>query len=347
MKAWRIHRYANPCAALELDEVERPEPGVGQVLIKVRAATINANDIDGCYGRYKIVKPELPFTPGMELMGEVEAAGEGCEQWLGKRVVACPAGATGGFAEYAVAGEEMIFEAPDCLSDTEAATIFFPFHLATLSIDTHARLRSGETLLVHGASGGVGSAAIQLGVAAGARVIAVAGGADKAAHCRAMGAQVVVDHVAEDFVSAVQRETDGRGVDVVCDLVGGETTLRSFPLVAFQGRYMMTGFVGGIEALDGGGIPPQSVVMGNFLLGGVLLVYSKDRARMRELAGFNPIPRSLGEEIHAGLVDRFEKGVFRPLVSEVVNFEQLPEAMEAKEARRTMGRVAVRFDGDA
>ncbi|MBW2269304.1 MAG: NADPH:quinone oxidoreductase family protein [Deltaproteobacteria bacterium] len=343
MKAWRIHRYGSPSRALELDEVDRPQPAAGQVLIQVRSLSINANDIDGCYGRYKIVKPELPFTAGMELMGVVEGTGPGCEQWMGKRVIACPSGAMGGFAEYAVAGEEMVFEAPDSLDDVEAGAIFFPYHLAYLSLHTHGKLQSGETLLVHGASGGVGSAAIQLGVAAGARVIAVAGGSEKVAHCRAMGAHVVVDHQEEDFAEAVGRETDGRGVDVVCDLVGGSITQRTFPLVAFQGRHMMTGFVGGIQELDGGGYPPQPIVMGNFFLGGVLLSYSKDPQLMRKAVGFNAVPREIGEKNHAALMALFEKGAIRPPVSRVVEFEDLAAAMEAKEARETMGRVVVRL----
>jgi NADPH2:quinone reductase len=343
MRAWRIHRYARPTEALELDEIEPPKPGAGQVLIRVRSLTINANDIDGCYGRYKIVKPELPFTAGMELMGVVEAAGEGCEGWIGKRVIACPSGAVGGFAEYAVADEAMVFEAPGSLDDVAAGAIFFPYHLAHLSIHTHGRLRSGETLLVHGASGGVGSAAVQLGVAAGARVIAVAGGPEKVAHCREMGAHRVVDHRQEDFAEAVKRETAERGVDVVCDLVGGDTTRKTFPLVAFQGRHMMTGFVGGIEALDGGGYLPQPVVMGNFFLGGVLLSYSKDPQAVRNAVGFNPVPRELGEEINASLTKLFDAGRLVPPVTRVVDFEQLPEAMEAKEARESMGRVVVRI----
>jgi NADPH2:quinone reductase len=279
----------------------------------------------------------------MELMGLVESAGPGCEHWSGKRVIACPSGAVGGFAEYALAGEEMVFEAPDSLDDVEAGAIFFPYHLAYLSLQTHGRLRAGETLLVHGASGGVGSAAVQLGVAMGARVIAVAGGPEKVAHCRAMGAHVVIDHQREDFADGVRRETAGRGVDVVCDLVGGEVTKRSFPLVAFQGRYMMTGFVAGIEALDGGGYSPQPVVMGNFFLGGVLLTYSNDPKRIRSMLGFNAVPREVGEQIHQALTGLFEKGAIKPPVSGVVEFQDLPEAMQAKEARQTLGRVVVRL----
>jgi len=348
MKAWRIHRYARPSEALQLDEADPPKPAADQVQIRVRSLTVNANDIDGCYGRYKIVKPELPFTAGMELMGVVEETGAGCEAWRGKRVIACPSGAVGGFAELAVADEQMVFEAPDSLDDVAAGAIFFPYHLAYLSTHTHGKLQPGETLLVHGASGGVGSAAIQLGVATGARVIAVAGGPEKVAHCRAMGAHVVVDHLEEDFAEAVKQETGGRGVDVVCDLVGGETTRRTFPLVAFQGRHMMTGFVGGIEELDeGGGYMPQPIVMGNFFLGGVLLSYSKNPQQVRDAVGFNPAPREIGLEIHTELTRLFDAGKLTPPVSRVVDFADLPAAMEAKEARQTLGRVVVRVGGES
>ena len=147
----------------------KPQPGNNELLVHLTAVTLNFNDLDGIYGRYKTVPVPVPYTPGMEILGYVEAAGAGAEDWIGKRVVAIPSGAHGGYAEYALAPTGMAFVMPDDLPEPEAAGIFMPFHLAHLALYERARLREGETLLVHAAAGGAGSSALQLGVHAGAR----------------------------------------------------------------------------------------------------------------------------------------------------------------------------------
>src|SRR5262249_50950721 len=145
----------------------------------------------------------------------------------------------------------------------DAAAIYMPFHLAWLALRERARVQAGETLLVHAAAGGAGSAALQLGVHAGARVLAVAGGAEKTASCRELGAHVTIDHRETDFVAAVLDETGGRGVDVAFDTVGGDVTVQTFRCMAFNGRHVLAGFASGIEHEDEG-VVPRPVLFGNF-----------------------------------------------------------------------------------
>jgi NADPH2:quinone reductase len=167
---------------MSLDQVAGdPVPGPGQLRVAVRTTVLNFNDIDGVYGRYRTIDPPLPYIPGMEVMGIVEAAGEGALAWIGRRVVATPVGAHGGYAEQVLSGAEMTFAAPEGLNDRESAAFFFPFHLAHLALHERAGLRTGETVLVHAGAGGLGSAAIQLANAAGGRVIATAGAPEKLA----------------------------------------------------------------------------------------------------------------------------------------------------------------------
>jgi NADPH:quinone reductase len=175
VKAWRVHEYGAPRAVLQLDEVDAPSPGAGELKIRVTSVTLNFNDLDGIHGRYKTVPRPVPYIPGMEVLGIVEESGTGGESWLGRRVVAIPSGAFGGYAEYVVAPTSMVFEMPGDMPEPQAAAIFMPFHLAWLALYERARLQAGETLLVHAGAGGAGSAAVQLGVYAGARVFATAG----------------------------------------------------------------------------------------------------------------------------------------------------------------------------
>src|SRR5471032_1196299 len=175
MKAWRVHEYGVPSEALHLDDVDEPEPEANELKIRVTSVTLNFNDLDGIHGRYKTVPRPVPYVPGMEVLGVVEACGTGAESWLRRRVAAIPSGAFGGYAEYVVAPASMAFEMPSDMPEPEAAAIFMPFHLAWLALYERARVQPGETLLVHAGAGGAGSAALQLGVHAGARVFATAG----------------------------------------------------------------------------------------------------------------------------------------------------------------------------
>lgn len=325
-----------------LDELPEPEPGPGQVRIRVRGAPLNWNDLDACHGRYRQVSPPLPYVPGMEVMGDVDATGAGAEPWLGRRVVACPPAAVGGYAESALAGTDMLFDAPPGLPDEQASAFFFPFHLAHLSLHERAGLREGETLLVHAAAGGFGSAAVQLGVAAGARVLATAGGESKLALCRELGAELAIDYRHDRFDEAVLEATDGRGVDVVCDPVGGEVAERSWRCIARNGRHVLVGFSAG-GGPDTPRIAPRPMLMGNFSLLGVLLAYARDPLALKRLTGFNLVPREVGEAVHADLLAKLARGAIRPIVGSARAFSDLPDALEALAGRETVGRVVLRL----
>jgi len=342
MKAWRVHRFGRPSYALRLDEVPLPEPGPGQLRVRAAAGSLNYNEIDGCHGRYRTVSPPVPYTLGMEVLGEVEAAGAGAEAWLGRRVVATASGARGAHAERVVADAAMVFDAPASLDDAQAAAFFFPFHLAHLVLCERAGLRAGETLLVHAGAGGIGSAAVQLGAALGARVFATAGGPEKARLCESLGAERGIDHRSEDFAQVVLDATGGRGVDVVCDLVGGSTTLASFRAIALGGRCAIAGFAGGIEAEDAG-LVPRPVVFGNFSLLGVMLAYSADPLAVKRASGFNLFPRETGERVHAHLLELLAQGRIRPVVGRTAPYADLPTELERMEERRTTGRTILRW----
>jgi NADPH2:quinone reductase len=266
VRAWQVVRAARPSEALELRDVPAPAPGPGQARVAVAATVCNFNEVDGCYGRYRTISPPLPYTLGMEVVGVVDAAGAGAEAWLGRRVTACATGAFGAHAEHALVDPAMAFDAPEKLDDVHAAAFYFPFHVGGLALFERAKLAAGEWLLVNAAAGGVGSAALQLGVAAGARVIAAAGSAEKLAFCRELGAEAAVDYRAPDFADEVLAATGGRGVDVACDLVGGAVTSALMPLMARGGRLVLAGFSGGIEAEDEAGITPRPLLFGNFSL---------------------------------------------------------------------------------
>jgi NADPH2:quinone reductase len=335
MLAWRVLRHGRPSVALELDEIPEPAPGPGQARVRVSASVCNYNEVDGCYGRYRTIDPPLPYTLGMELTGVVDAAGASAERWLGRRVTACAVGATGAHAQYALVDPAMTFAVPEALGDVEACALFFPFHVAWLALFERGRLRPGEWLLVHSGAGGVGSAAVQLGVAHGARVIATAGSAKKLAFCRGLGAEVAIDYRGGDLAAALLEATKGAGVDVVCDLVGGATTAATIPAMAHGGRLVMAGFSGGIEAEDQAAITPRAILFGNFSLGGVMLAY---RDGPTKLGATNLLPRALGESIQAELLRLLDAGRIRPIVGRVSPFRELPAELERLEARATIGR---------
>ncbi|MDV6286124.1 NADPH:quinone oxidoreductase family protein [Rhodococcus jostii] len=245
MKAWRVHELGEPRTALQLEEVPDPTAGPGQVLVKVLAAPANFPDVLLCWGEYQI-KPPLPFTPGVELCGEVLAVGDGVTRFaVGDRVIGNPNLPGGGFAQLAVMDEANTFAAPSALDDAEASALSIGYQTSWFALHRRTQLKPGETLLVHAAAGGVGSAAVQLGKAAGAKVIGVVGGADKVEYCRRLGADLVIDRHTDDFVPLVKEFTGGRGADVVYDPVGGDAYAKSTKCIAFEGRILIIGFAGG------------------------------------------------------------------------------------------------------
>ncbi|EID75156.1 MULTISPECIES: NADPH:quinone oxidoreductase family protein [Rhodococcus] len=245
MKAWRVHELGEPRTALQLEEVPDPTAGPGQVLVKVLAAPANFPDVLLCRGEYQI-KPPLPFTPGVELCGDVLEVGDGVTRFaVGDRVIGNPNLPGGGFAQMAVMDEANTFAAPSALDDAEASALSIGYQTSWFALHRRTQLKPGETLLVHAAAGGVGSAAVQLGKAAGAKVIGVVGGSDKVEYCRRLGADLVIDRHTDDFVPLVKEFTGGRGADVVYDPVGGDAYAKSTKCIAFEGRILIIGFAGG------------------------------------------------------------------------------------------------------
>ena len=333
--AWRVVRHGRPREALALERIPEPTPAAGQLRVRVHASVCNYNEVDGCHGRYRTIDPPLPYTLGMECAGVVDAAGAGAERWLGRRVMACAVGATGAHAEAALVDPAMTFEAPAALDDVAAAAFFFPFHVAWLALFERGRLEPGEWLVVHAGAGGVGSAAVQLGVAHGARVIATAGSAEKLTFCRSLGAEHAIDYRNGDLTSALVEATGGAGVDVVCDLVGGATTAATLPAMARGGRLVMAGFSGGIEAEDEPLQTPRQLLFGNFSLAGVMLAYTSGPVK---LGGVNLLPRALGERVQAELEALLSAGRIRPIVGRTSPFRELPVELERLESRATIGR---------
>lgn len=340
MRAWVAHEFGTPNEVLRLDEVDVPEPRTGEVQIAVEAITINFNDIDGIRGRYRTVPIEPPYIPGMEVLGLVAAAGKGSEGLIGSRVCAIPAGAFGGYAEVAIAPVAMTFAMPDDMETTTAASVYMPFHVASLALYERARLSADDTLLVHAAAGGAGSAAVQLARARGARVIATAGGPHKVRFATDLGADVVIDYRNEDFVARVLDATDGRGVDVAFDTVGGSTTIETFKCMAFGGRHLLVGFASGIEAEDQG-IVPRPVLFGNFSLVGVCHAYTEDPLEFKRATGLNFPSHTDGVRLHEEILRMIAAGTIRPIAGSTSSFSALPEIVSAMESRATVGRNVV------
>jgi len=242
MKAWLVEQISDP-GVMRLAEVPMPEPGPGQVLVRVEAAGLNFLDALMLRGAYQ-VKPPLPFTPGVECVGHVTACGAGVDLAIGTRV--CADMRFGAYAEYALAEAGSVRPIAADVPADEALSLFsivYPtsFH----GLVERAGLARGETVLVHAGAGGVGSAAIQIAVAKGARVIATAGGAEKVALCRELGAAVAIDYTSEDWVEIVRKDEGGRGADIIYDPVGGKVGEQSLRCLAWMGRYVVIGFAGG------------------------------------------------------------------------------------------------------
>ncbi|GAA3292207.1 NADPH:quinone oxidoreductase family protein [Streptomyces cinereospinus] len=315
MQAWQVHENGEPSEVMRLGDVPVPTPGDGQVLLRVRAANINFPDALLCRGQYQ-VRPPLPFTPGVEVCAETED---------GRRVIANPALPHGGFAEYAVADAAALLPAPEALDDAEAAALHIGYQTGWFGLHRRARLEAGETLLVHAAAGGVGSAAVQLGRAAGATVVGVVGGAGKAAVARELGCDVVIDRHADDVVAAVKEATRGRGADVVYDPVGGAAYTQSARTVAFEGRIVVVGFASGTipnPALN------HALVKNYSVLG---LHWGLYHTKNPELVRY----------CHDRLTGLAARGAIKPLVSERVPLGEAAAAVQKVADGRSTGRIAV------
>ncbi|MGA8258244.1 MAG: zinc-binding dehydrogenase [Nocardioides sp.] len=340
MRAVRVVRHGAPRDAIEIGDVEVPDPGPGQVRIRVAAGSLNFGDIARCAGGVAAVMAQPPFTLGMDVAGMVEATGEGMAQWQGRRVVGICPQSLGGLAEHALAGS--VFAAPEQFDDVEAAAFTLPFHVAWLALHERGALRAGETVLVRGAASAVGTAAVQLAVAAGARVIAMAGGVDKAKLCLDLGADRVVDtHEVEgaSIFDVVMDETDERGVEVIFDPIGGDLTETLWTCGSLGGRYLAVGFNDDPESgLTGRAL--RKLSMANMTAMGVLLAYLDVPRAFRQF-GVHPFSPGTGVRVHQGLLELAAAGSIRPVVGRRVGFDGVAAALEDHAARRTSGRTVM------
>jgi NADPH2:quinone reductase len=316
MRAWRVHELGDPSKVMSLDEVDKPTPGEGQVLVKVRAAALNFPDVLMAMGTYQ-EKPPLPYTPGVELCGEIVETGQ--------RVIGPPSGGPGAFAEYALMDTANAWPVPDSMSDEKAAALYLTYQTGHVGLHRRANIKPGDWLLVHAGAGGVGTAAIQLGKAAGANVIATAGGGRKTQICRDLGADHVIDYTTEDFVPIVKEVTGGHGADVVYDPVGGDVFDKSRKCIAFEGRLVVVGFTSGRipEA------PANHVLVKNYSVVGLHWgLYKK----------YEP---AIFGQVHEELVKLVESGAVDPLVGAVRPLEEAPQALLQLASRDTVGKVVL------
>jgi NADPH2:quinone reductase len=343
MRAWRTHQYGQPREALRLDTVPVPAPGPGELLVRVQAIPLNLNDLERINGGNMMVRHELPYAPGMEVFGEVDAAGAGAEARVGQRVAAMTKGAIGGYAEYAICPGHSAFEMPAAIPLPAAAALFFPFHLAWLGLFDRAGQRAGESVLIHAAAGGSGSAAIQLAKHAGARVFATAGSPAKVALCRELGADFAIDYTREDFAATVMEHTQNRGVDVVFDNVGAAVFEKSLACTAYDGRYLMMGFASDKRVADEKFVVPRRVIAGNLKLCGVLMAYAPEAVipAMKKGRGWNFLPASRGAEITREVAALVQAGKLKPVIGRIAKFDEIPDAITALASRETTGRTIV------
>lgn len=326
MKAWRVVSHGEPEQVMELHEVPVPEPGPGEVLLRVRAVAVNFPDVLLARGEYQ-ERPELPFVPGIELCGDVVALGDGVTEGervrVGDRVVGSKIGV---LAQYATVPVQAVHPAPSALDDAQAAALTIAYQTAWFGLHQRGGLQAGQTLLVHAAAGGVGTAACQLGKAAGARVVGVVGSAAKVAAARAAGADQVFLRD-DDWVAELRKP----GVDVVFDPVGGDSFERSTRCIAFEGRIVVVGFASGQTPK----VRADLALVKNYgVLGLHWALYQQRRPDLVDAA-------------HAELDKLAASGVVRPVLSDVVGFDQAPAAVARLAGGATTGRLVVRVADDA
>jgi NADPH2:quinone reductase len=308
---------------LVVEELPDPKPGPGQVALEVKAAGVNFPDVLIIQGKYQF-KPELPFTPGNELSGVVIALGDGVTGFkVGDKVIAFTA--TGAFAQQIVVPAHALMPMPPGMDFDTAAAITLTYGTSHHAVADRAALKAGETMLVLGAAGGVGLAAIEIGKALGARVIAAASSDEKLAVCRAHGADATINYSTQDLREAIKAATDGKGPDVIYDPVGGIYAEPAFRSIAWRGRYLVVGFANG-EILK---LPLNlTLLKGASLMGVFWGEFAKrepknNMASMRELMGW------------------LAEGKIKPLISGRYSLEETGQALNDMAARKVTGKVVI------
>jgi len=320
MRAVRVHSLTGP-SALQVDELADPIAGAGQVVIAVKASGVNFPDVLITFGKYQF-KPALPFSPGGEVAGVVIAVGSGVTTLaIGDRVAATML--YGGYAERVVMPELAVVKLPDAVSFEIGAATLLTYATTLHALTDRAAIKAGETLLVLGAAGGVGTAACELGHLLGAKVIAAASTPDKQAFCRAHGADEAIGYA--DLKDAVKKLTSGNGVDVVYDPVGGALSEAALRGIAWKGRYLVVGFAAG----DIPKIPLNLVLLKGCQIVGVFW----GQFAMREA----PTNRAHCEKLFAWVAE----GKLRPAIDATLPFERAGEALERLARREVKGKLVL------
>ena len=331
MKAWQTTKAGRPRDVLSLNEnAPSPTPREGTVRLRVLCAGIGLPDALMCQSNYPLT-PALPFTQGQEVVGRVIDWGSDVKgRKAGDRVMAVTSFFTGhgSFGEECLALDDFCLPVPDGMSDAEAACFLIPGHTAYIALLTRAKLAAGETLLVLAGASGTGAAAIQIGRALGARVLASVGDPAKRELCRSLGAEVIFDHHAPDFAKQVRDATGGRGANVIFDPVGGDLFTKATQCIAGEGRLLAIGFASG----RWGQVDMGHLVMHNYSVVGVIP------------SGYD---RAFKEHAQAQLLDWWRTGRLRISVDELVPFVSLPEALERLADNKVKGKLALAVDPKA
>ncbi len=324
MRAFQCIEITEDLSGADVREIPTPKPRAGEVLVKIKAASVNFPDILQCQGLYQH-KPPLPFVPGMEMAGVVEELGEGVTNLkVGDEVMG--GARPGGFAEYGIMNAQMARKKPEKLTLAEAAAYPTAYLTAYVALVRRARLEEGETLLVHGAAGGVGLAAVDLGKQMGAKVIATASLPEKRAFLEQYGADLVLPP--SGFREAVKEFTGGKGANVIYDPVGGDVFDESVRCIAFDGRILSIGFTSGR-------LPEVAV---NLIL---IKGFTVMGVRAGEYGRQFP---AKGRENREAIAKLAAEGKLRPHVYAEVPLAQTKEAFAMLSDRKVIGKVIVRPD---
>jgi NADPH2:quinone reductase len=322
MQAWLCE---NPTGvdALTWKELPTPQPGEGEVLIEIRAASLNFPDLLIVQNKYQI-KPPLPFVPGSEYAGVVQAVGQGVKHLQAGQNVACLSG-TGGFGTHTLAPAALCMPLPADFSHVDAAAFIMIYATSWHALMDRAQLKSGETVLVLGAAGGVGTAAIQIVKAAGARVIAAASTDEKCAFCSALGADATINYTSKNLRDEIKTLTGGKGPDVIYDPVGGDFAEPAFRSIAWRGRYLVVGFASG---------PIPSLPLNLTLLKGASIVgvFWGDFARREPKAN---------AAMMAELARWYAEGKIKPAIDRTMPMAELKAAYARMGSREVKGKLVM------
>ncbi|MFL6692767.1 MAG: NADPH:quinone oxidoreductase family protein [Ramlibacter sp.] len=322
MHAWLCE---NPVGveALQWKELPTPVPKAGEVLIAIQAASLNFPDLLIVQNKYQH-KPPLPFVPGSEYAGVVEAVGEGVKHLQVGQSVACLSG-TGGFATHTIAPAALCMPLPPGFSAVDGAAFIMIYATSHHALVDRAQLKAGETVLVLGAAGGVGTAAIQIAKTMGARVIAAASTDEKCALCTSIGADATINYSQGNLRDAIKAATDGKGPDVIYDPVGGDFAEPAFRSIAWRGRYLVVGFASG---------PIPSLPLNLALLKGASIVgvFWGDFARREPKAN---------AAMMAQLGQWYAEGKVKPVIDRTMPMAQLKAAYEHMGSRGVMGKLVM------